>query len=306
MELMLYDYHGNFKGFTDRVISGMFSPNFCGFGTSEYHISMSSPIVKTIMTEPFLIISESGHRSLVIGHTASDAPGGDFAIYGRTLSWLCEKTLVKPVEYTQKTVAEIVTDVIADKLCGIPFAPTDGSVLTDFTEPQNYSSGNYTTFEHFLQTVLKPLGIGYTVDIAGEKAALTLTVSGDTGKYISVSDGNAAGVTREYDILDRSVAGFRLDKDGVYQKVGSDDSDGLKNWYGVLDAETDTPNSAPCDKLQAKIQRMKYETDYKLGDIFTVQFETEKHLINYKRRISGVTINDDINGHSETPTFEEV
>lgn len=304
MELTLFDYSGAYAGFTDRVISGMFSPRFCGTGTSEYHISMSSQIVKKVMTEPFLIVSENGKQSVITGHTASDAPGEDFAIYGRTLSWFCEKTIVDPVSYSGKTADEIVKAALAEKTHGVPFVFESGGAL--FPDLQDYSNDSATSLSDFLSAVLEPCGGGYDVGFNGGKLTLSLKNSTDTGKYISVSNGNARSVTRTFDILDKAVAGVFRKSDGTYEKVGQDSDSGMLNWYTVLQTQNELPQIKPRDTIESEIQRMKYGKDYRLGDIFTVQFETQDHLINYKRRISGVTLNEDINGSSETPILEEV
>ena len=302
MEIELLTYDGAHAGFCDRIVSASFAPKFCGTGNAEYHLAANSPAAKKILTEPFLFLRSGEFLSVVIGHTVRDTLGEELAVYGRTLSFFAEKTLVPPVSFSQKTAGEMVSAVLP-KLCGVPFSLDPESA--DFARKQDVESEEYQPLSRFLETVLSPEGGGYEVIFSGGALSLRLLLSRDTGKDISVSDGNASSVTRTYDLLDRACAGYRKGEDGAFSLEGTPDETPLKNWYTVL-ADGALSECVPNDILTADLRRLSFGKDYALGDIFTVRFENEAHLVGYKRKIVGVTVDEDKNGYRETPEFAEI
>lgn len=301
MELELLTYDGSHAGFCEKVTSGSFSPKYRGTGHSEYRLSSHTSAAERLMKDPFLLIRQGSYLSAVIGHKAADT-GHEMAVFGRTLSFFTEKTLVPPVSLEQKTVNEMLT-LVLPTLCGVPFTLSPDSA--SFSELQDYTGEEYVTLQDFLERLLSPVQGGYEVTFSQGALSLVLLAPRDTGRYLSVSDGNAVSVTRTYDLLDRACGGYRRDSTGAYRFEGTPDEVPMKNWYTLLkDSRLEDFKSK--DVLDAETRRLFYGRDYRLGDTFTVQFENEKHLINYKRMITGVTIDEDKNGYRETPLFEEV
>ena len=302
MEIELLSYDGTHKGFCDRIVSASFSPKFCGTGSAEYHIGAETDAAETIMTEPFLLLRQERFLSVVIGHKACDTVGEDLAVYGRTLSFFAEKTLVPPVSFSQKTADEMMAEVLPT-LCGVPFSLAADSAV--FALKQDVSCEEYQTLAQFAQNVLTPEGGGYEVLFSDGTLSFRLLPAQDTGRYISVSDGNAVSVSRTYDLLDRACCIYRKDENGAFVSDGTPDREPLQNWYTALSDKT-LSECVPHDVLTAEISRFSFGTDYHLGDIFTVQFENETHLLGYKRKIVGVTVDEDRDGYRETPILEEI
>lgn len=300
MELEFSDYDGKPVGTCTKITSANYAPKLCGTGNSEYHLSARSEITSVILSQPFLLVKEGGKMSVIIGHEIDDS-GSTIAVYGRTLSFFTEKTVVEAFSLTNATAYDAIKRAL-ECSHGVPFTLTENDGA--FAEEKDYTLSEPVTLSQFLGTVLTPLHSGYEVTFADGVLTLLLIAPNVKTRAVSVANGTATTVKRTYDLLERACACIK-NENGTYVCVGTEDAVPLRNWYAPCESDQ-LSNQKINDLLTATVSRMQYGTDYALGDIFPVQFETDTNLLTFPAQIVSVTIDYDSDGYRETPNFEQI
>ena len=73
-----------------------------------------------------------------------------------------------------------------------------------------------------------------------------------------------------------------------------------------MDAKAELSEKKIFDTVNISTEGFVFEKDFSLGDIIKVQFSNNGFIFTQKKRVTGITINDDENGHLENPILEDI
>lgn len=329
MHLILCDYELNELAYTDKIISSNWELKFNDIGTGEIHLNINSPFLKPLLDKKYMLIKQGDCEHEIIGVVVGVTYGEDIAVFCRTLNWFLSKMVTPDNFYAtgkkslHDTVAnEAKTILLKSHGCNISF----GTAAT-FTHTPYFWRNTYNLTSDCIRDCLDNDNAGHRVrtDESSGKFYLDILKGTEREYFISLNDGTASKIEVQKDILDFANAGF------FEKSVKTKDSDGneteetvwteyappsgtaeMYQWYEVLsgssvsEAKSSLNEKADKNEVLTELQRLKYETDYNLGDFVKVQIENADIIMTVKQQITAVTLNWDSTGFSENPTLSAV
>lgn len=97
----------------------------------------------------------------------------------------------------------------------------------------------------------------------------------------------------------------------VWEHIGTSEMDGIYRWEGILSANNPTAAADALakkiinDDITVEIQKLKFGTDYNVGDVFRVQLKLGENILSYQKRITEVDINYENNIETIQPVLGE-
>lgn len=315
MDLMFYDLEGNFKGYCNRINSALVNLKYNDIGDTEYHIDIGDPILNTIFDNPFLMVEQDGKYLSIIRTIVEN---NDIAIYGRTLNFLLSKMVIHPFDEVQKNIGQLGQYLLSiAKGCKISI----GKVAAfDKVFPFEKKEG-YTDLLSVLQEALNLDGGGFSVrfEKTENKFYLDILKGSEKDFIIANEEGYGYDFSKEYNALDFFNAAFYNkasetdNTESVWTEIAPPESaSDIYKWYSVLSATTEADAKAELsekkiiDTVNISTDGFVFGKDFLLGDIIKVQFSNNDFTFTQKKRVTGITINDDENGHSENPILEDI
>lgn len=316
MDLMFYDLEGNFKGYCNRINSALVNLKYNDIGDTEYHIDIGDPILNIIFENPILMVEQDGkYRSII----RTIIENNDIAIYGRTLNFLLSKMVIPPFDEVQKNIGQLGQYLLSiAKGCKISI----GKVAAfDKVFPFEKKEG-YTNLLSVLQEALNLDGGGFSVRFEKTENKFFLDILKGSEKNFIIANEESYGYdfSKESSSLDFFNAAFynkASETDGEEKSVWTEIAppEGVSDiykWYSVLSATTEADAKAELsekkiiDTVNISTDGFVFGKDFSLGDIIKVQFSNNDFTFTQKKRVTGITINDDENGHSENPILEDI
>lgn len=329
MNLILCDYELNELAYTDKVVSSNWELKFNDIGTGEIHLNTDSPFLKPLIDKKYLLIKQSDCEHEMTGVVTGVTCGEDVAIFCRTLNWFLSKMVTPNNFYAagEKSLHDTISNeakaILAKSYgCDISFGNA-----AQFTHTPYFWRNTYNITSDLIHDCLDNDNAGHRVRIDEGTGKFYLDILKGTEReyFISLNDGTASKIEVQKDILDFANAGF-------YEKsVKGKDADGneteetvwteyappsgtanMYQWYGVLsgssvsEAKSSLKDKSEKNEILTELQRLKYETDYNLGDFVKVQVENSDTVTTVKQQITSVTLNWDGTGFSESPVLSAV
>lgn len=316
MDLKFYDLLGNFKGYCNRINSALVNLKYNDVGDTEYHIDIGDPIIKVIFENPFLMVEQDGKYWSII---RSIVENDDIAIYGRTLNFLLSKMVLPAFDEISNNVGLISQSLLNYSIgCKIKIgniAPFDKIVSFE-------KKDEYTVLLSSLQEVLSLDGGGFSVRYEKSENKFYLDILRGTEKefIIANEEGYGYDFSKELNALDYSNAAFynkNIENENTTENVWTEieapeSTPDIYKWYSVLsstselDAKAELSEKKIFDTVNISTEGFVFEKDFSLGDIIKVQFSNNGFIFTQKKRVTGITINDDENGHLENPILEDI
>lgn len=284
-------------------------------GTFELHMAMREPQSKRILENDYLVAVQGKYAAIIVEKQIS---GNDLAIYGRTCNWLLSRRLVLPFE--EKT--EDVT-VTAKSVCP-EYMTFQNDCMS--TAEQTFERTSPEAVSDLIKTLFDEADLGHEVLFSrGEEGGTEWIFRIYEGKERSILISEAARTASEltYDdsLIEYCSCGYysqaHEDKYGnmlesTWEEVVKDEADGAYRCEAVLDAEsadnakTELAAKKWLRRVTGKMRRLKFGTDYDLGDIVSVQMERGNFRRTTKCRVTGVHIWEEVNDSGEEPILEVV
>ena len=329
MNLTLCDYELNELAYTDKIISSNWELKFNDIGTGEIHLSINSPFLKPLLDNKYMLIKQGDCEHDIIGIVVGVTYGEDIAVFCRTLNWFLSKMVTPDNFHTtgekslHDTVANEANTILLNSYgCDIHFGNS-----AVFENKPYFWRNTYNLTSDCIRDCLDNDNAGHRVrtDESSGKFYLDILKGTEREYFISLNDGTASKIEVQKDILDFANAGF-------YEKsVKTKDSEGneteesvwteyppptdtakMYQWYAVLsgasvsEAKSSLKDKSEKNEVLTELQRLKYETDYELGDFVKVQIENTDTVTTVIQQITAVTLNWDGTGFSENPTLSAV
>lgn len=329
MNLILYDYELNELAYSDKVISSDWEIKFNDIGTGEIHLNIDTLLLKPLIDNKYMFIKQSDCEHEIIGVVVGVTYGDDVAVFCRTLNWFLSK-MVTPADFYpegQKSLHDNVSQeaeiILANSHgCDISFGKS-----AEFTHTPYFWRNTYNRTSDCIKDCLDNDNAGHIIRLDEKTGKFYLDILKGTEReyFISLNDGTASKIEVQKDVLDFANAGF-------YEKsIKTTDEDGnetettvwteypppsgtaaMHQWYDVLggsaasEAKSSLKDKSEKKEVLAELQRLKYETDYNLGDFVKVQIENRDVVFAVKQQITAVNLSWNAAGFTETPVLSEI
>lgn len=339
--IRIYDFDYNLLAETDRCLSSEWELKFNGIGTYEGTFQVNSEFASVFAEKENLILCEDDKQAICVGKYISD----NLRVYGRTPEWLLSKRIVLPFK-TSIIFGENYTDpetlilYLLDKAYKTPDTiAEDGTVsgsinkdavCDDFVIPQAVGVDPFD--RHFWRNNANPLseviidlcdiiGCGFSLraDFKNKCWKFELIFGEEKTVMMSKSLKNAYDMTLKESLLDTADGGYYELYDAESEQKpygyikGENTGVGMLYWDKVLSsasgsskAQTLLEKAVPEYKINCELLGVLYGTDYQLGDIVRVQFESGKFRKTLKRRVTGISIINSSSQKSIKPTLTEI
>ena len=339
--IRLYDFEYNLLAEAERCISSEWELKFNGIGTYEGVFEVNTEFAAVFAENRYLIIAEDDRQAICTGKYISDR----LRVYGRTPEWLLSKRVVLPFKTSsifgeQYTDPETVLLYLLDKAYKTPDLVSEDGTVTEnsnadavceeFITPE--AKGCESFGRHFWRNNANPLsdvvkdlcdhiGCGHMLraDFDNKCWNFNLIYGRERTVMMSKSLKNCYDLTMKESLQDEACGGFfeLYDAESEQKPYGYIKKDnggkGMLYWDSVItsasgqsEAEAMLKKKETEYKLNCELLGIMYGTDYELGDIVRVQFESGDFRKTFKRRVVGISIINSASQKSIKPTLSEI
>lgn len=268
--LLIYDYDFNFKIAERKIISLRYKENFSDWGTFEAVLPVSSPVLKLLSEERFLLAEFQGMQAVIIGYELED----NLKIYGRTPGWLFSKRAVAPFE-KNASPAQICRDLVTELYAG---AVSLGESVPGSDTDVKYEE--ITLLDKCVGDVLKNADLGWKLRFNAREKQWIFDIYGVSNRGICLGEGykNAHDMRICSDILDYAKSAVYISEEGSVIRTNSGD---MKCFEAICDSE---------DKL-GKIKdecSLKLKTDVMLGETVRIKAVRGDNRFTMKKRVDSL------------------
>ena len=303
--IIFYDYEFNRILAENRVIRWQFTKLYNGIGTFTVYLPNTSPAVKLVMENDYLVCQFGSEYAVVTGKEL----GSELVIYGRTLNWLLSKRIVLPKEalvcYTGEFVESNFDEAYTD--CeNVVFGTMQNGSQNSFcvSTPKPLSTVVFDALS------IDKLGNELVFDKENRRWIFNLLKGEDKNLLVSEINKNASSVNIIENISDTANLCY-YEGDGEYIWSG-ERADGMHHFETYVlsdekdDADTKLKEAKKESTVKLSTQGIWYKSDYNLGDTVRLQIVKGSYRTTKRLRITGVEMSQDSMGYKEKPVFEEI
>ena len=341
--IRLYDFNFNLISETDHALSSEWEIKLNGIGTFEGSFPVNSEFSKEISKNKFLLLEEDGNQAIIVGRKISDkltvigkTPewllskrvvlpfktseifSGEFKTPEEIIVYLLDKAYKEPQKITEDGKKE--TGINKNAVCENLIIP-----------PSAYQE---KLTRHFWRNTANPLsdvihdlcdlmGAGFNLrfDVYKKQWIFSLIFPEEKSLMFSKSLKNCFDMGLYDSLIDYAGGGYfekytaENEEDRVYGYIEDSEIQGSGMLYwektfsassGISEAENQLLKSKTNEKIDFEVFSLEYGKDYKLGDIFPVQFESGPFRTSSKRKVTAVSIINSGKGKSVKPTLGEI
>lgn len=315
-DIRFYDFEFNLLHIEPSFKSVNWTVYYNRVGNFEAHFDLKSELTKVLFENTYVVAVQGSFAAVVTGKRITN----ELAVYGRTLNWLIGKRVTPKFGHTTGTAETLTRSFfndafydIAEKERGIFF-----SCESDFTKEFTFWRNTFhPTIDVICDCLEREDGGNELVFLPLEKCWKFRIYKGrELNLVISEDNKNAFDLKYNGDILS-------LYSDGLYEWVNDEtdltevgrivrdaEKEGIYRWECCLDATSeDSAISEVSKKIEKKTVTAKcnleYLTDYKIGDIVSVQINRGSLKTTIKKRIKGVKYQCEAGVFEFQPVFED-
>ena len=192
-DVLFYGFDFNLLADFPRVISVNFTRNYCGYGTSELHFSLTETEIITLLEEnPYMFFTMGENSAIVTGWKI----GEDIAVFGRTPEWLLTKRGVQAFSQTGATAEEIARHAVS--MAAGDFVVLDN--LAGVGTSQSYSIDKVKILYDVVCEVLDSQNLGFRLMPDIEKKQFLFSVYSGNESLCIISPSNRTAYDMTYTV----------------------------------------------------------------------------------------------------------
>lgn len=324
MDIHIYTPEFEFLHTIVNPVSVRWNLKYDDVGTLEIYVSPDDPAIALFVEHNDLIIVQGAYSAWCNG--SADDSGG-FLISGRTLNWLLNTRLVLPFEMTD-TIENIIRTKVVEQFMTTGAKFINGFILSfpiDFTEEIDYILETPKYLFNVVQELCQKANLGFEIGfdhfenkyIFSLYRGIDMSASQSDIPPIILSEINRNLTQTQYLNNNEQYASCGYIRQTVgdettYTEVIKDNVTGFYRREISLSAETAEDGTIELFtkkrivEIEGDIVGVKFEEDFNLGDIVTLQKAVGGKIITQDKRVNEVVINKEVGNYSVTPILGEV
>ena len=324
-DIRFFDFDFKLLHIENEFLSSNWTVYYNDIGTFEAHFDLKSDTLPVVMENDYLVVMQGNLSAIVVGKKLGD----ELIIYGRTCNWLLTKRITDAFYSTTNTIDALLKAKIEEAFQDSPL--TLENTISNLPMVTISRDDKCETFS-FVQESLSLENLGHELAFDPKNSRWIFKIlrgNEDNPLVISSVNKNAYDVSAESDLLNLCTQGWyktQQENDGesstVWEMVPATPiKTGILRWESLLSARSESEalasvyNTQNTDKITLKTIGVHFgsheeflhnECDYALGDIVSVEWQSEKYRKRARKRITSVNIWYEPQNSGEEPIFEDV
>ncbi len=329
LDIYVYTPDFNLLHMESKVTSVQWHLKYNDAGTVEMHTDTENDIVNKILPSANSdVIIVQGNNAAWLSGLTDITDNYDFGVFGKTLNYMLNWRIVNPFSATD-TTENIIRQKVIEQFMTSGNKKIDNFILGSViggtsTVTYGFEDKQKTLFE-VVQELCSIDNLGFKIDFDTDNEKFVFNIyrgidrtADQTARpalIFSEDEKNISDLQYTYMQQDYYSTGYYEQKDEEteivsYIEVSKDDVTGFKRREKILKAKTAEEGKIELDadnkieQIEGEIRNIKYEKDYYLGDIVTVQKKIGDTLIvQNKRIVEVVQVHEPLNSY-EKPILE--
>ncbi len=346
MDIRVYDFDFNLLGIMSDVISSTWCIKYNGIGTYDGHFRLTDSIADVFLKNKYLVIIEGENQAVCTGKVVSEellicGRTVNWLLEKRVIPPFKTREIFGENYVTPYAIGNMVLEraftappQIDDEGAFVEDSIDEQRLVENFTLPdtvyaetldRHFWRNSANTVETIMTDISDMLGLGHRLVFNIKNKSWDFEYISGIERNILVCEQNRNLYNSTYtvDLLDDASGGwyaiYSADSDEEeteenswrYIKKNSTAS-GMRYWEAALEvsgaseAESKMAKKTVAQRVQGTLSKLKYKTDYDMGDIIRVLVKYGNFKEEIKYRITGVNLWINKNGRGEEPVLTRI